>query len=111
MKILTLLNVILLIILTSACSSTNTVTVEKKPLVSEHALMLSLLNRAVTQDQQMMLTFAQLRAETQPHGYSNAVEIKGPKHYESLSYTYRAKHSYRHLIAQDFNSIAITGPN
>ena len=58
MKNLLTLGAILIITLLSACSSTQQTIVEKKPLVSDHYLMLSLLNRPMTQDQQMMLAFA-----------------------------------------------------
>ena len=94
--------------LLSACSSTSKVAIEKKPLMSDHYLMLSLLKRPVTQDQQMMLAFAEQRNDFQNLYFVDAIEIKGQKsEEESVS---RASHSYSNLIAQDFNSVRISGP-
>lgn len=108
MKKLTLVFAIFLMTLLSACSSTSKVAIEKKPLMSDHYLMLSLLNRPVTQDQQMMLAFAEQRNDFQNLYFVDAIEIKGQKSEErSVS---RASHSYSNLIAQDFNSVRISGP-
>jgi len=110
MKNLSILIAVLLISLLSACSSTSKVAIEKKPLISDHHLMLSLLKRNITEDQQMMLAFAEQRASYQSIYFVNAVEIKGPKDDEYPA-TSRVKHSYSSLIAQDFNSVQISGPN
>ena len=59
-KILTLL-VVLSAFLLTACSTTPKVEIVKKPLIADHHLMMSLLNRPVTEDQKMMLAFAQQR--------------------------------------------------
>ena len=99
---------ILIVTLLSACSSTQKTIVKKKPLVSDHYLMLSLLNRPMTQDQQMMLAFAAQRANYQNPYFVNAIAIKGPKDDKSKA---RVQHSYSNLIAQDFNSVQISGPN
>jgi hypothetical protein len=94
--------------LLSACSSTSKVVIEKKPLISDHYLMLSLLNRPITQDQQMMLAFAQQRENFQNQYFVNAISIKGPKSENDNSM--QTSHSYSSLIAQDFNSVRISGP-
>lgn len=110
MKKLSLLIAILAVSLLSACSSTSKVAIEKKPLISDQYLMLSLLNRAMTEDQRMMLAFADQRARFQSIYFVNAVDIKGPKD-DEYSATNRVKHSYSNLIVQDFNSVQISGPN
>ena len=108
MKKLTIIFALLLITLLSACSATTEVAIEKKPLISDHHLMLSLLNRPVTQDQQMMLAFAEHRESYQNLYFVKAIEIKGPKNTQNADA--RATHSYSELIAQDFNSVRISGP-
>ena len=108
MKNLLILYTILIITLLSACSSTSKTIVEKKPLVSDHYLMLSLLNRPMTQDQQMILAFTEQRENNQSLYFVNAIAIKGAKNEEQ---TTRAQHNYSSLIAQDFNSVQIFGPN
>jgi len=79
MKNLSLLIAILVITLLSACSSTATVAVEKKALISDHYLMMGLLHRPMTQDQKMMLAFAEQQESYQTSYFVNAVSIKGPK--------------------------------
>ena len=113
MKNLLSLIAILMVLLVSACSSTSTVAIKKKPLVSDHYLMLSLLNRDIPQDQQMMLAFADQRSRYQSPYFVNAVAIKGPKseHFHDSFTISQTKHSYSHLISQDFNSVQISGPN
>ena len=108
MKKLPIIFALLLMTLLSACSSTSKVAIEKKPLMSDHYLMLSLLSRPVTQDQQMMLAFAKQRDDFQNLYFVNSVEIKGPKS-DDMNST-RATHSFSNLIAQDFNSVRISGP-
>jgi len=109
MKNLPLSIAIFIVTLLTACSSTQKVAINKKALISDHYLMLSLLNRAMTQDQQMMLAFAKQRQLHQSAYFVNAVAIKGPKQLNSA--TKRLQHSYSKLIAQDFNSVQISGPN
>ena len=115
MKKLSLLFTILVVTFLSACNSTPQVVMEKKPLVSDHYLMLSLLNREMTQDQQMMLAFAEQRESYQSVYFVNAVAIRGPKNeeysYDNKTEYTRPTHSYSKLIEQDFNSVQISGPN
>jgi hypothetical protein len=83
----------------------------KKPLNSDHQLMMSLLNRPMTDDQVMMLAFAQERARyasSYSHYASNAVMIKGDKASDSSSN--RTGHAYAQLISQDINSVSISAP-
>jgi len=108
MKKLPLILVVTLVTFLSACSSTSKIAVEKKPLTSDHQLMLSLLNRPMTQDQQMMLAFAEQRENYQNPYFVNAVEIRGAK--EEQSSRNRTTTPYSNLIAQDFNSVRISGP-
>jgi hypothetical protein len=108
MKNLSILAATLIVTLLSACSSTPKVAIEKKSFVSDHYLMMSLLNRAVSQDQQMMLAFAEQRSSYQTPYFVNAVEVKGPKNNDYT--TVRTDNNYSRLIAQDFNSIEISGP-
>ncbi|OUR61252.1 hypothetical protein A9Q74_10065 [Colwellia sp. 39_35_sub15_T18] len=88
----------------------------KKALNSDHQLMMLLLNRPVTADQDMMINFAKQRAS-----YANAyaanvnttyentgTAIKGPR--ESNNNSARTVHLYAHLIAQDINAVTITAP-
>jgi hypothetical protein len=108
MKKLSIIFALLLITLLSACSSTSKVAIEKKPLISDQYLLLSLLNRPVTQDQQMMLAFAKQRDDFQNLYFVNSVEIRGPK--SDATKSTRATHAFSNLIAQDFNSVRISGP-
>jgi len=83
----------------------------KKPLNSDHHLMMSLLNRPMTEDQAMMLAFAQERAEyanSYSHYANNAVMIKGDKASDSSSN--RTEHAYAQLISQDINAVSISAP-
>ena len=83
----------------------------KKPLNSDHQLMMSLLNRPMTEDQVMMLAFAQERARYS-HSYSNyadnGIMIKGDKTSDHSSK--RTEHVYAQLISQDINSVSISAP-
>lgn len=80
----------------------------KKSLSSDHQLMMSLLYRPMTEDQAMMLAFAQERASYSP-AFSNAgVMIKGAKTEDQQ--TTRAINQYAHLIAQDINAVLMTAP-
>jgi hypothetical protein len=108
MKNLPILIIIFIVSLLTACSSTQKVASKKKPLISDHHLMLSLLNRAIPQDQQMMLAFKQQRKHYRTPYFVNAIAIRGPKAVNTP--TKRVKHSYSNLIAQDFNTVQISGP-
>ncbi len=83
----------------------------KKPLNSDHNLMMSLLNRPMTADQAMMLAFAQERvsyANTFANYTNNGVIIKGDKASDNPSN--RTKHAYAQYIAQDINAVLISAP-
>lgn len=110
MKKLSLLITVLMVTLLSACNSTPQIVMEKKPLVSDHYLLMSLLNREMTQDQQMMLAFADQREHYQSIYFVNAVEIRGPNDDSDYS-SQRPTNSYSKLIFQDSNSVQISGPN
>ena len=107
MKNLSLLVALTFITLLSGCSTTPEIIADKKPLTSDHMLMMSLLNRPITQDQKMMLAFAEQRTELQSPYFVNAIEIKGEKSSDTQA---KAPHIYSRLIAQDFNSVRISGP-
>jgi len=92
-------------LLLTACSSTPKVKLEKKPLISDHHLMMSLLNRPVTEDQKMMLAFAQQREKYSNAIFINSVSIKGPKSSDTNSQ--RNQHIYAGLIERDVNSVSI----
>jgi hypothetical protein len=102
--------VLLTIILTftlMACNSTpKKVKLVKKPLISDHYLLMSLINRPVTADQQMMLAFAKEREIYYGSAFVNAVSIKGPKYIDNSS----PQNIYSALINNDQNSIALQGP-
>jgi starvation-inducible outer membrane lipoprotein len=98
--------VIIFTLLLTACSSTpKEVKLVKKTLLSDHHLMMSLLNRPVTEDQKMMLAFAQQRESYSNEIFVNTVSIKGPKTHAKS--TNRAEHVYAALIARDINSVSI----
>ena len=103
-NILTLMTIIFTLLLT-ACSSTNNVKIERKILTSDHHLMMSLLNRPVTEDQKMMLAFAQERESYRNEMFVNAVSIKGPKFTDNNNN--RVQHIYAALIERDINSVII----
>jgi len=85
----------------------------KKPLSSDHQLMMSLLNRPVTTDQAMMIAFAQERVHF-ANLYSNTgfanygVQIKGDK--SSDQPNSRLEPMYMELISQDINAVSISAP-
>lgn len=82
----------------------------KKPLNSEHQLMMSLLNRPVTADQAMMLAFSQERTDYSDSfsNYANkGIMIKGD--ITSDNSNDRTEHVYAQLISQDINSVSISG--
>lgn len=82
----------------------------KKPLGSDHHLMMSLLNRPMTEDQAMMLAFAQERvlySNSFTDYANNGVVIKGEKVADEISN--RMGHVYAQLISKDINSVLISG--
>jgi hypothetical protein len=82
-----------------------TPTSEKKPASSDHQLMLSLLNRAIPQDQLIMLAFA----SREPYkGFDNNEGIKIKGVYSKNVRNSRVKSKYSHLIAEDKNAVAIS---
>ena len=90
-----------------ACNSTpKKEKLVKKPLISDHYLLMSLINRPITADQQMMLAFAQQREVEYGTVFVNAVTIKGPKYINSRT----TQSIYSALINSDSNSIALQGP-
>jgi len=83
----------------------------KKPLNSDHQLMMSLLSRPITADQAMMLAFEQERAsyaDTFANYAHNGVVIKGDK--ASDDSNNRTLHAYTVQIAQDINAVSIHAP-
>jgi len=80
----------------------------KKSFASDHHLMMSLLNRPMTADQEMMLAFSQqLQSQNNTAAFVNFVSIRGEKHLESKSID--KTNQYSTLIANDINSITISG--
>lgn len=80
----------------------------KKPLPSDHHLMMSLLNRPMTADQAMMLAFAKERESYHSPFSNDGVEIKGERYPDEPST--RSRHAYAHLISQDINAVTISAP-
>ena len=114
MKLLTTLILITFLLTSIGCSSTKTVNIEKiekRALISDHYLMMSLLNRPVTEDQKLMLAFARVqdeyRQELSPV-FVNAVMIKGEKSEHGTNK--RSSSIYSSLIAKDINAISMSGP-
>lgn len=86
---------------------TNTKTI-KKPLQSDHHLIMSLLNRPITADQAMMLAFAQERKSYHSSNSNYAIVIKGEK--SSDEPNSRSEQAYAQLISQDINAVNISAP-
>lgn len=101
-----LLTITLSIILMACNSTPKEVKLVKKPLISDHYLLMSLLNRPTTPDQQMMLAFTEQRELAYGGIYVNSVSIKGPKYIDNSSPEY----IYRALMNNDQNSISLQGP-
>ena len=80
----------------------------KKSLSSDHQLMMSLLNRPMTEDQAMMLAFEEQRKSYSPTYANFGVEIKGER--KANKTEKRSTHLYAHLIEQDINAVTITAP-
>ncbi|GAA6206209.1 hypothetical protein [Thalassotalea sp. SU-HH00458] len=114
MKKLTYLILFFVLFTAIGCSSTKTVqyqAIEKKPLISDHYLMMSLLNRPVTEDQKLMLAFAQVQDKYQQQlapVFVNAVMITGNKAEQPSRQ--QPTSIYSHLIAEDINAIRMSGP-
>lgn len=71
--------VLMMLVIISACSTTNKITYSefKRPLTNDYALAVSLLNRPIPQDQRMMLAFVE--QQTQQYGSFHYVSIIGDK--------------------------------
>jgi len=80
----------------------------KKPLSSDHQLMMSLLNRTMTGDQAMMMAFAQQRTSYGSSFSNYAVEIKGDKSLDTSDF--RARNDYTKLISQDMHAVRVGAP-
>jgi hypothetical protein len=85
----------------------NTMTTQKRPLVSDHQLMLSILGRPITSDKQMMLAFANQNRQSSTL-FVNPVTIAGPE--QPLQNIDNVSNQYSQLIAQDVNAVSISGP-
>jgi len=81
----------------------------KKTNNSDHQLMLSLLNRPMTEDKKMMLAFAQERASYLPSQLANGIQIKGQVEQDESNE--RFSNPYSDLIAQDMNATNIIAPH
>ncbi len=117
MTFLTKILAMLLALILSACSSTsnlthNSFTVEKKPLTTDHQLLLSLLNRPLPEDQLMMMQFASNNALANNRSADNFsvnyVSIRGDRTANMTAVT--TPLAYSQLVYQDQNSIAIGAP-
>ena len=78
----------------------------KKSFSSDHYLMMSLLNRPMTTDQAMMLTFTQ-QAQNETAVLVNFVSLRGDKKQHIQQDKQTSK--YTALIAKDINSVSISG--
>ena len=107
MKIKSVVTTIVLGLLITACNSTpKKITFVKKVAVSDHYLLMSLINRPITTDQQMMLAFAKQRETHYSNMFVNAVSIKGPKFIDNSE----PQNIYSALIDNDNNAVSIQGP-
>ena len=107
MKIINIVTACILGVFLSACNSTpKPMKLVKKPLVSDHYLLMSLMNRPVTADQQLMLAFQQQRESYYGDVFVNAVSLKGPKLRDNSAPINR----FEFLINNDINAIDIQGP-
>ena len=91
----------------------NSATEIKKEAISDHQLMMSLLNRPITADQAMMLAFSQQKKAEQlstPYFFVNAITIKGEKEKENEDKQRNNTHRYSVLISQDANAVNIMAP-
>jgi hypothetical protein len=107
MKIINIVTACILGVFLTACNSTpKPMKLVKKPLVSDHYLLMSLMNRPVTADQQLMLAFQQQRESYYGDVFVNAVSLKGPKLRDNSAPINR----FEFLINNDINAIDIQGP-
>lgn len=107
MKVKKIVLMSILGLLITACNSTPKKTeLVKKPLISDHYLLMSLLNRPVTADQQMMLAFEKERETIYGNVFVNAVSIKGPKFIDNSE----PQNPYELFIQNDINAVSIQGP-
>lgn len=74
----------------------------KKAASSDQALMVSLLNRPIPEDQKMMLAFAQRQNIYLQDSQFVGIQIKGEK-----ADDIRTVSSYAHVIEKDINSVMI----
>ena len=95
---------VVMAVLLSACASTDNVeyTQIKRPLTSDFALAMSLLERPIPQDQQMMLAFA--KQQEAQWGYQHYVSILGDKNSSPKPINETVLFSQ---ISKDVNAIAI----
>ena len=122
MKIFIILALSLSLGLLSGCSSTQNIqtmamkqkTSKKKPLISDHYLMMTLLDRPIPEDQKIMLAFANYQDNYQqtynqtPDLLVHPIMIKGEYHpQESKKNTHNI---YQNLIIKDNNAIRLNGP-
>lgn len=129
MKIFTVGCTLFLSFILSACSSTAKVNLEpqsdhyyaknfthhefttyhkdsvKKAAYSDQQLMLSLLNRAMPEDQRMMLAFAKRQESYLPESTIVGIQIKGDKRTEETKA--RVISNYARVIEQDNNAVMI----
>jgi hypothetical protein len=78
----------------------------KKEAYSDQQLMLSLLNRAMPEDQRMMLAFAKRQDSYLPDSSIVGIQIKGDKRAEGTKA--RVISNYAHIIEQDDNAVMIS---
>ncbi|TYK65650.1 hypothetical protein [Colwellia echini] len=83
----------------------NSVNSVKKPATSDQALLMSLLNRPIPEDQRMMLAFAERQDNYLPDSTIMGIEIRGEKSQKTQN---KVRSNYAYIIGQDINSIKIT---
>ena len=78
----------------------------KKRASTDQELMLSLINRAMTEDQRMMLAFAKSQERYLPENTIVGIQIKGDKHEETTKQ--RVISNYAQMIDRDINAVHIS---
>jgi hypothetical protein len=78
----------------------------KKRASTDQELMLSLINRAMPEDQRMMLAFAKSQEHYLPENAIVGIQIKGNKHEETTKH--RVISNYAQMINQDINAVNIS---
>lgn len=86
--------------------SANNKNTVKKPMTSDQALMISLLNRPVPEDQKMMLAYAKQQKSYFPDSTIVGIQIRGSKTADKLQQQNTSV--YAELIEQDVNSVTIS---